>query len=126
MNYNQALEGIKESIIEKLALVVSDEAYLANPNLPKRTYLNTIYTDIMALGYNFGDLKLAAGDIYEMQSPLFGEGKEFFKIIQMRVGETASHYPFFVEVFSDFHRKTQAGVDYEEVLDDVKLALKVV
>jgi hypothetical protein len=124
MNYDQILGEIKKSIIEKLAQIVPEAAYLANPNLTKHTYLDSIYTDIMALGYNFGDIKKAVDDIYEMQSPLFGEGEEMYRTIQSRFVETASLYSFFVLIFSHFHKETQAGKDYEEVLAYIKLALE--
>jgi len=59
-----------------------------------------------------------------MQSPLFGEGDEMYRTIQSRIVETASLYSFFVLIFSHFHKETQAGKDYEDVIAYIKLALE--
>ena len=125
MDYNEILEEIKALFIEKLEKIVETEAYEANPLLSKHTYLNTLYTDIMALGYNFGDLKKATDDIYEMQAALHDESQEFYRFIEMRVEETAALYPGLVIIFSEFHTATQAGKAFERVLIDVKSALNV-
>ena len=123
MDYNEILSEIKILFIEKLEKIVNDEAYKANLLLSKQSYLDTLYSDIMALGYNFGDIKKATEDIYEMQSALFGDSKELHKNIQLRVEETNRLYPALVNSFSKFHKETQEGEDFEKVLDEIKLDL---
>jgi len=124
MDYNEILFEIKALFIEKLEQVVKPEAYEANPLIGRHVYLDTVYSDIMALGYNFGDQKKATDDIYEMHSALHGESKESYRYVQIRVAETAMHYPDLIKTFSSFHQKTQSGEDFENVLTDIKSALK--
>ncbi|MFN8258147.1 MAG: hypothetical protein U0W24_20830 [Bacteroidales bacterium] len=124
MDYNEILSKIKKVFIEKLTEIVDEDAYKTNPKLTKFAYLDSLYTDIMALGYNFGDLQKAADDIYEMKSALHGESNELYNKIKFNVRETSIVYPGLVKIFSLFHTKTQAGEDFDKVLNDIKLAIK--
>jgi len=128
MKYNEILAEVKQSFIEKLKKIVTEETYEANSlskedGFMRGVYLETIYTDIMALGYNFGDLKKAIDDIYEIQG---GDNDiEFYKELRMRVEETARQYSDLIPIFSNFHKETQAGEDFEKVLKDIRLALEI-
>ena len=124
MDYNGILSEIKQLFIQKLETIVPPEAYEANPLLGKVVYLDTVYTDIMSLGYNYNDIEKATDDIYEMQSALHGESKEFYEYIKLRVIETASLYPTLVKLFSEFHSKTQNGEEFSDVLIYIKSKLE--
>ena len=124
MDYNGILSEIKQLFIQKLETIVPQEAYEANPLLGKEVYLDTVYTDIMSLGYNYNDIEKATGDIYEMQSALHGESKALYESIKLRVIETASLYPALVKLFSEFHSKTQNGEDFSNVLLFIKSKLE--
>lgn len=124
MDYNGILSEIKTLFIQKLKAIVPQEAYDVNPLLGKEVYLDTVYTDIMSLGYNYNDIEKATDDIYEMQSALHGESKEFYEYIKFRVIETASLYPALVKLFSDFHSKTQNGEEFSAVLLFIKSKLE--
>jgi hypothetical protein len=125
MTYNKLLSEIKQVFINRLESVVPIAAYLANPDIPKSVYLDSIYTDIMALGYNLNDQKKAVDDIYETQSLLHGHSTQLFNNLMQRVEETKKLYPTEIDVFSKFHEMTQDGEDFEKVLDIVKRLLKV-
>jgi hypothetical protein len=120
MNYTEILKEIKTLFIQKLETIVPKEAYEANPDID---YLDAVYTDIMSLGYNYNDIDKATGDIYEMQAPFIGESKEFYEFIKLRVIETATLYPDLINLFSEFHSKTQKHEDFSEVLLYVKSKL---
>ncbi len=124
MDYNEILSEIKALFIQKLETIVPKEAYEANPLLGKEVYLDTVYTDIMSLGYNYNDIEKATDDIYEMQSALYGESKEFYEYIKLRVIETASLYPALVKLFSEFHSRTQNGDEFSAVLLFIKSKLE--
>jgi len=124
MDYNQLLEEIKNLILPKLKEVVHQAAYDANPEIPEVFYRDMIYTDIMALGYNFNDSKLAVDDIYELQSIMNGESDELYQNIQQRIAETKTIYPSFVSVFSLFHKQSQNRVPFDEVIANVKSELE--
>jgi hypothetical protein len=120
MDYNEALKQVRELFLYRLAKVVKDDAYLANPKLPKEVYLDALYTDIMALGYNFGDLDKAAEDSYEMKSALWGKNYELKSQNRMGVKETQRLYPKEINIFSNFHKLTQDGVGFKEAIATVK------
>jgi len=124
MDYNGILSEIKTLFIQKLKAIVPQEAYDVNPLLGKEVYLDTVYTDIMSLGYNYNDIEKATDDICEMQSALHGESKEFYEYIKFRVIETASLYPALVKLFSDFHSKTQNGEEFSAILLFIKSKLE--
>ena len=124
MEYNELLSEIKKLFIKKLEKIVSDEAYIANPQLSRNSYLETLYSDIMALGYNFKDIKKSTDDVYQIHAQLNGESKELYKHIQMSIAETERLYPGLIEIFSDFHTKTQAEEDFKKVLSYIKGALE--
>ena len=123
MDYNKFLEEIKSLILPKLKAIVPQEAYDANPYLTKDIYLETIYSDIMALGYNFNDTQKATDDIYEIQSILHGESQEFYNTVNDRVLETKSKYPTLIDAFSLFHKQSQSGVNPQDAIDNVKAYL---
>ncbi|MES2851939.1 MAG: hypothetical protein V4698_03435 [Bacteroidota bacterium] len=124
MDYNQLLEEIKNLFLPQLKAVVHQAVYDANPDMPEVFYRDMIYTDIMALGYNFNDSKKAVDDIYELQSMLHGESDELYQNIQQRISETKAIYPFFVNVFSLFHKQSQDGLPFNEVIQNVKIELE--
>lgn len=124
MDYNKFLEEIKALILPKLKEMVPQEAYKANPYLTKEIYLETIYSDIMALGYNFNDTQKATYDIFEIQSIIHGDSEEFFNSIYDRINETKSNYPTLVEAFSLFHQQSQAGLNPQDVINNVKAELE--
>jgi hypothetical protein len=124
MNYNELLSEIKTLFIHTLGEIVPLEAYLANPLLSKESYLDTVYTDIMSLGYNYNDIEKAIGDIYELQSMLHGESDELYQLLKLRVIETESLYPSLIKLFSEFHSKTQNGEDFSDVLLFIKSKLE--
>ena len=123
MDYNKFLEEIKSLILPKLQAMVPQEAYDANPYLTKDVYLETIYSDIMALGYNFNDTQKATDDIYEIQSVLQGESQEFYNMVNARVLETKSKYPNLIDAFSLFHKQSQAGLELQKVIENVRIML---
>lgn len=118
MDYNQALDIVEDAFMKKLEAIIPEEAYKTNTLLTNQTYRATVYTDIMALGYNFGDHALAVGDIYETQSVLFGSGKELMDHINKRIAETATLYPTLVAAFSDFHKRSQVEENLKLVTYD--------
>lgn len=124
MEYNELLSEIKKLFIKKLEKTVSDEAYKANQQLNRNSYLETLYSDIIALGYNFKDIKKATDDVFQIQAQLHGESKKLYNHIQMRITKTERLYPGLIEIFSDFHAKTQAEEDFKKVLSYIKGALE--
>lgn len=124
MIYDQALNELKIVFIQQLNQLVDDNIVKENPTLTKQSLLDIFYTDIMALGYNRGDRQKAINDIYEMQSPIYGETDELLGIIQSRVDCTIEYFPGLIQMFTYFHLKTQAGQDAGEILGQIKKAFE--
>ena len=125
MTYNELLAVIKTLFIERLDRTVPLLAYQSSPNITESNYLDTIYTDIMALGYNFNDKEKAFVDIYEIQSALHGESQSLIEQIKGRINETANLYQNEIKVFSGFHKKTQNGEDFDKVIEYIKKELEI-
>lgn len=125
MTYNELLSEIKQVFMERLESIVPIAAYVANPDIPKSVYLDSVYTDIMALGYNFNDTKKAVDDIYETQSLLHGHSTQLFNSLKQRVEETANLYTKEIDVFSEFHKITQEGEHFEKATEIVKYQLDI-
>lgn len=125
MDYNEFLEEIKTIIMAKLKDIVPEDAYDANPMLSKDLYLDVIYSDIMALGYNFGDIKKAADDIFECKSWAVHPDKleSFYEGIVRDIRETAANYPSLVEAFSKSHRAKKSGTGFAKIIADVETDL---
>ena len=120
MTYNELLSEIRKVFMERLESIVPIAAYLANPDIPKSVYLDSVYTDIMALGYNFNDTKKAVDDIYETQSLSHRHSTQLFNGLKQRVEETANLYSKEIDVFSKIHKITQEGIDFEKAIEIVK------
>ncbi len=125
MTYNETLSETKKIFMERLEMVIPVDAYLSSPELSRQNYLDTIYTDVMALGYNFNDKKKAIEDIYETQSALHGESNALLNQIKGRIDEAANLYQEEIKVFSQFHRKTQNGEGFEKVIEYIKSKFEI-
>ena len=120
MEYHDLVQSAKKIFITRLEKIISDEAYKANPLLSKSAYINVVYTEIMSLGYNFGNIQKAADDIYEMEFLIQRERKE----IITGVTETLRVYPKEVQIFSEFHKSYQKGTDFTVLLNELIEKLK--
>ena len=92
MNYQELLDSIKPLFIERLKKEVKIGAYVANPLISQENYLDTVYTDIMSLGYNMGDIEKATNDIFETHSIILGDTPHIYKQLKFRVEETERLY----------------------------------
>jgi hypothetical protein len=119
MEYSELIQKVKELFIEHLDKTVKDDAIKANSQLTKQAYLDVIYTEIMSLGYNFGNVEKATNDIYEMKSALHGESQDLKNRIQKGVVETLNTYPFEIKTFSDFHKSYQKNIKEEVLINDL-------
>jgi hypothetical protein len=113
MNYQEMLDAVKELYIAHLRKRVPLAAYNANPLISGHTYLDVIYTDIMALGYNNGDIAKAVDDILPMNLAFFINPKNKTKKMTVaEVSESARLYADEIHVFHQFHLETK-GKDGE-------------
>lgn len=119
MKYNELIQKVKGLFMERLQKIVNDDAYKANFQLTKNAYLDVLYSEIMALGYNFGDVDKATNDIYEIQSILNGESQELRTNIKNGVIETSTIYPLEVSIFSDFHKSYQSNTSENELIENL-------
>lgn len=119
MNYNTLVDKVKDLFVKHLQEKLSD-----SDQPPSYAEIDSTYTNIQALGYNFGDVEAAAGDIYEIQSMMFGESERLRGEILDRVSLAKEEFPMEIEVFSQFHSESQAGMAFPEILDNISLRLK--
>lgn len=123
MDYNTFLQELKTIYITYLLKIIPEKAYENSPMITKEVYANTIYTDIMAIGYNSGDLDKALDDKMEMTLTLPGVIPKTMEEFKKEIKETAGLYPYAIEIFSKSHKKMQTGEDLQVILDYVKSKL---
>jgi len=126
MDYFKFLDEQKELFLEHLIKTIPSEAYENSPLITQRDYVDAVYTDIMALGYNFGDINKAADDKMEMSSDLsfLGANKSSMGTVRNEIQETANLYPELVKIFSQAHLNYQSGKTAEATLTFIKEKLE--
>ena len=124
MNYEEFLVKLRDLFLAILNKKVTEEEYQKNPRLMPEVVRDKIYTNIMALGYNFGDKQKAIDDIYEMQVTLFGESVELYQEITTRVVITIKKYPDEIILFSNTHRDYLHHKPLENILNELEINLK--
>ncbi len=124
MNYEEFLGKLRDLFLAILNQKVTEEEYKKNPRLMPDLVRDKIYTNIMALGYNFGDKQKAIDDIYEMQVPLFGESNELYQETTTRVVDTSKKYPDEIILFSNTHKDYLNRKPLETILNELEINLK--
>lgn len=123
MNYEEFLEEVKKIFTDKLNQIVTENEYQSMQNLLPFVVRDKIYTNIMALGYNFGDRQKAIDDVYEMQVPLFGESNKLYEEITLRINDTIQKYPNEVLLFSNLHKKFLKHQKLETILSELEIEI---
>lgn len=115
MNYEELIGEAKNLFIERLKSQIPEEAYKANPELSKEEYREVVFSEIMALGYNHGNIKKASEDLYQIKANTHGEGRELYDEIYKGLQETAEKYANEVQIFSRFHLNYQNGLTEDQI-----------
>ena len=124
MDFNTYQPKLKELFIPYLLNVIPEKAYLNSPAISKELYADTIYTDIMALGYNFGDINKASDDKAELTINLPGVKSKSMGEFKNEIKETAKLYPDAVAIFSQAHLNVQSGKSPQSSLDYTEQKIK--
>ncbi|MEQ8416563.1 MAG: hypothetical protein RIB71_18925 [Imperialibacter sp.] len=115
MDYQQFLAKAKEIFKTHLKKFFTEFSSMESEELAEKTY-----SDVMALGYNHGSIDLAIGDLYEIQSAMFGEDPELLDLLSKRVNLTSTNFRKEVSLFSDIHKKSQAGEPLNDLLEEIR------
>ena len=124
MDFDTYQTKLKELFIPYLLKVIPEQAYKNSSALSKKLYADTVYTDIMALGYNFGDINKASDDKAELTITLPGVKPKSMREFRDEIKESARLYPEVVTIFSQAHLNVQSGKSPESSLDYVEQKLK--
>lgn len=117
MNYNDLLNEIRIVFLDEI------ERKLNSTNSVKQQkpeLLETIYTNVMSLGYNNKNISMACEDIIEMRSVFSKLNNDDQKSIQDSLNSTLIDFSKLVELFVDFHKRTQNDESFENVLEIIK------
>mgnify|MGYP003113982516 CR=1 FL=1 len=123
MDFDIYQAKLKELFIPYLIKVIPEVAYKNSQALTKEMYADTIYTDIMALGYNFGDINKASDDKAELTITLPGIKTKSMGEFRNEIQETAKHYSDAVSIFSQAHLNVQSGKSPLSTLDYIEVEL---
>jgi hypothetical protein len=123
--YEKALAEVKELIIASILPCINQDDLEAS-GLTSEAYADIVYTHIMALGYNEGDLKAAFDDLFPTRNPVFywepDESDAAAKMV-LNLSIISEDYKHQVWAFQGFHKNTQALRSYKEVVIEVKKQL---
>jgi hypothetical protein len=123
--YEKALAEVKELTIPTILPSINKND-LISIGLTGEAYADIVYTHIIALGYNEGDLKAAFDDLFPTRNSLFypetDESEAAAKMF-LNLSIIAEDYKHQVWAFQDFHKNTQALKPYKEVIVEVKKQL---
>ena len=124
-SYEKILQEVKELILPTIAEMVNPED-LKITGLTKDAYADVIYTHVIALGYNNGDLRLAFDDIFSERShvmyPETDESDASAKMI-MNLAAISKDFKHQVLAFQGFHKNTQELMPHKQVIIEVKKQL---
>lgn len=123
--YEKILQEVRELIIPTIAEIVNPED-LKITGLSNDDYADIIYSHIMALGYNNGDLKAAFDDIFPDRNfvmyPETDETDAAGKMI-LTLAAISKDFKHQVWAFQCFHKNTQELMSHKQVIIEVKKQL---
>lgn len=124
-SYEAILKEVKKLIMPTLEEMANPDD-LINLGINANAYAEIIYTHIMALGYNNGDLQAAFNDIFSERNfilyPEIDEQDAAGKMI-LNLAAIKNEYKHQFWAFENFHIDTQALKPHKEVIIEVKKQL---
>ena len=120
--YETFLKEVKDLIFPTIIEMINLDD-VKNTQLSKEAYAEVIYTHIMALGYNEGNLQAAFNDIFSSRNFVFypetDESDAAAKML-INLAGIEKEYKHQVWAFQSFHKGTQQLRSHKEVLIEVK------
>lgn len=107
------MDKLEKDVIQ---LIKSNLMQYANPpksGIADSAIIEKWITDIMALGYNNGDVELAVSDIVQLSG---ANSSQTYN----RVVSSSTTFKKEVDAFSYYHKQNQLGVDSNVILKSVK------
>ncbi len=123
--YEKILQEVKELILPTIEYMINPDD-LQHTALSPHAYTDVIYTHIMALGYNKGDLRSAFDDTFPTRNPIFYpelEESDAAGRMILNLAAIAEEFKHQVWAFQNFHVNTQALKPHKEVITEVKKQL---
>jgi hypothetical protein len=121
MSYNELLNEVKNLILPTIIDRVNPEDVIAT-GLSKVDIANIIYSQIMSLGYNDGDINASINDLMPTRNPIIYNKSEIQDAMDMalHLNFILEDYKFQYWAFKSFHENTQAGMNDKNVLIEVE------
>jgi hypothetical protein len=124
-SYEKILQEVKELILPTIAEMANLED-LKLSGLNKIEFADIIYTHVMALGYNLGNLNAAFNDIFPTRNfimyPEIDETVAAGKMVY-NLEAISKDFKHQVWAFEGFHKNTKLLKPYKEVIIHVKRQL---
>jgi hypothetical protein len=121
-SYEKILEEVKELILPTIIDNISPTD-VAKMGLSKEALSEVVYTQIMALGYNDGDVNASLDDLMPTRSPIIYPGTEEIEAVNMAIHLSiiCQDYSHQVRAFKVFHKMTEELKPQKEIIRAVKL-----
>ena len=119
------LEEVKELILPTV-IDMSEPADVQHAGLSIEAYADVLYTHIMALGYNNGDIRAAMADIFPERNPMFYPQQDELDAaghMLLTLTNIQKVFKHQVWAFQGFHQETQALKPHKKVITEVKKSL---
>jgi len=126
--YPKIIQEVRDLIVPTIIEMANPEDFEGS-GLSEKDYADIIYTHVMALGYNNGDVKAAHNDIFASRNAFFypetnetdATAKMLFNLLSIQ--KVFKHQ---VWAFQGFHQDTQLLKPHDEVIREVKKQLLVI
>lgn len=122
--YVKILQEVKDLMLPTIENMVNPED-LQITGLSKQAFADFVYTQIMSLGYNDGDINATINDLMPTRSHIIYHGPAEVDAVNMamHLSIISEDYQHQVRTFKDFHQMTQQLQPHADVIRKVKLNL---
>lgn len=113
MEYKELMVEIEKIFKTELEKYITTK-FGNNDEIGHQITINVTYSEIMALGYNFGNADGALKDIQKSYSKILGNH------VYKNLLQTSKTYKTFVKKFSQFHLEFENGLESERLIENLK------
>ena len=90
---------------------------ISNSKIDIQITINVLYSEIMALGYNSGNVEKTFYNLQNENSEILGNH------VYKNLLETSKKYKKHIKIFSAFHLELKNGIDYKTLLENLNKRL---
>lgn len=123
-SYEKILKEVKELILPTIVQRINPKDIEAT-KLSREHLADFVYSQIMALGYNEGDINASVTDLMPTRNPIIYYDSEEMDAVNMAIhlSIASEDYADQIRAFSVFHKMTKELKPHNEIIRSVKMQL---